>query len=59
MIITKKKKKSTSYHVQVSFIVEDKLILPHVLYLGHIFWEQQSLLYGRGYMAPYAAVEVP
>ena len=53
------KKKMVSHHAQVSFIVKDELVLPHVLYLSHILWEQQGLLYGRGYVTPNAAIEVP
>ena len=48
-----------SHHAQVSFIVKDELVLPHVLYLRHILWEQEGLLYGRGYVTPNAAIEVP
>ena len=54
----KKKKDSAPYHAQVSFIVEDEFILPRILDFGYVSWEQQGLLYCRGYEAPNAAVEV-
>ena len=52
-------KKLTLYHCQISFAIKEHFILSHILQLGHIPWKQQSLLHGRGYMVPNAAVEVP
>jgi len=49
----------TFYHAQMSFTVEEDLILPHAPQVGHIFWEQQGLLHGRGNLAPNVPVEVP
>ena len=41
-----KKEGLTFYHAQISFTIEEDLILPHAPQLGHILWKQQGLLHG-------------
>ena len=57
-MIIKKKVGLTFCHAQISFTVEEDLILPYALQVGHIFWEQQGLFHGRGDVAPNAPVKV-